>query len=43
MSTRISANARAVLGVLAQKRCHLTAEEIIDSLDGVGTATVYRA
>ena len=43
MSTRISTQARAVLNVLAQKRCHLTAEEILDSLDNIGTATVYRA
>lgn len=43
MNTRISAQARAVLGVLAQRRCHLTAEEILDSLDNIGTATVYRA
>jgi len=43
MSTRISTQARAVLGVLAERRCHLTAEEILDSLDNIGTATVYRA
>ena len=33
MTTRISTQARAVLGVLAERRCHLTAEEILDSLD----------
>lgn len=43
MSTRISTQARAVLGVLAEKRCHLTAEEILENLDNIGTATVYRA
>ena len=43
MSTRISAQDRAVLGVLAHKRCHLTAEEILENLDNIGTATVYRA
>lgn len=43
MNTRISTQARAVLNVLAQKRCHLTAEEILESLDNIGTATVYRA
>lgn len=43
MSTRISTQARAVLSVLAEKRCHLTAEEILESLDNIGTATVYRA
>jgi len=43
MNTRISSHAKAVLQVLADKRCHLTAEEILENLDGVGTATVYRA
>jgi len=43
MSTRISAQAKAVLNVLAEKRCHLTAEEILESMDNIGTATVYRA
>lgn len=43
MSTRISAHARAVLDVLAGRRCHMTAEEILESLDHIGTATVYRA
>ena len=43
MSVRISAHAKTVLGVLADKRCHLTAEEILESVDGIGTATVYRA
>lgn len=32
-----------MLGVLAAKRCHLTADEVFGSLDGIGTATVYRA
>ena len=43
MNGRISAQAKAVLEVLASKRCHLTAEEILDSLSSIGTATVYRA
>ena len=43
MSVRISAQAKAVLNVLAERRCHLTAEEILESLDNIGTATVYRA
>jgi len=43
MSTRISAQAKTVLNVLAERRCHLTAEEILASLDSIGTATVYRA
>ena len=43
MSGRISAQAKTVLEVLASKRCHLTAEEILASLDHIGTATVYRA
>lgn len=43
MNGRISAQAKAVLAVLAEKRCHLTAEEILSSLDNIGTATVYRA
>ena len=43
MNHRISAQAKTVLGVLAQKRCHMTAEEILASLDSIGTATVYRA
>lgn len=43
MNERISAHARTVLNVLAEKRCHLTAEEILASVDGIGTATVYRA
>ena len=32
-----------MLDVLASKRCHLTAEEILESLENIGTATVYRA
>ena len=43
MNTRISTHARAVLKVLQDRRCHLTAEEILASLDSIGTATVYRA
>ena len=43
MSVRISAHAKPVLGVVAEKRCHMTAEEILAGLDGIGTATVYRA
>ena len=43
MNTRISTHARSVLKVLQDKRCHLTAEEVLASLDGIGTATVYRA
>ena len=43
MNERISAHAQTVLGVLAEKRCHLTAEEILAQVQGVGTATVYRA
>lgn len=43
MSARISAHAKTVLNVLAGKRCHLTAEEILESVEGIGTATVYRA
>lgn len=43
MATRISTQARAVLNVLAERRCHLTAEEILESMDNIGTATVYRA
>ena len=43
MNTRISAQARTVLKVLQERRCHLTAEEILESLDSIGTATVYRA
>ena len=43
MNVRISTQAKAVLAVLADKRCHLTAEEILSSLDSIGTATVYRA
>ena len=43
MNVRISTQAKAVLAVLSEKRCHLTAEEILASLDSIGTATVYRA
>lgn len=43
MNGRISTQAKVVLAVLAEKRCHLTAEEILSSVDSIGTATVYRA
>ena len=43
MNTRISSHARAVLKVLQDKRCHLTADEILANLEDIGTATVYRA
>ena len=43
MSERISSQARMVLGVLSGERCHLTADEIMGRLSGVGGATVYRA
>ncbi|MBQ2991965.1 MAG: transcriptional repressor [Clostridia bacterium] len=43
MNTRISAHTKTVLGILANKRCHMTAEEILSSVEGIGTATVYRA
>ena len=43
MNERISAHAKTVLGVLADRRCHLTAEEILASVENIGTATVYRA
>ena len=36
MKARISAQAKMVLGVLSEKRCHLTADEILESLDGIG-------
>ncbi len=43
MRDKISPQASLVLGVLCERRCHLTAEEILSSLDGIGMATVYRA
>lgn len=43
MREQVSAQAQRVLGVLSGERCHLSAEEILGRLDGVGTATVYRA
>ena len=43
MRDKISPQASLVLGVLCERRCHLTAEEILSSLNGIGTATVYRA
>ena len=39
----MSSQAKAVLSILAQTRCHLTAEEILVQADSIGTATVYRA
>lgn len=43
MGERISAHTKTVLGILAAERCHLTAEEILQRAEGMGTATVYRA
>ncbi len=43
MKTGISKQTQLVLNVLAEKRCHLTADEILERLDGIGKATVYRA
>lgn len=43
MKERISSQTATVLGVLSESNCHLTAEEILDRLDGISTATVYRA
>ena len=43
MRDKISPQASLVLGVLCERRCHLTAEESLSSLNGIGTATVYRA
>ena len=43
MKERISPQANMVLSVLAGERCHLTADEILSRLEGVGGATVYRA
>ena len=43
MKAEISAQAQTVLDILAEKRCHLTADGILEGLDGIGTATVYRA
>lgn len=43
MSERMSTHTRTVLNVLSERRCHLTAEEILAQAEGVGTATVYRA
>ena len=43
MKERISPQARMVLGVLSGECCHLTADEILGRLEGVGGATVYRA
>ncbi len=43
MNEKLSAHARTVLDVLASRRCHLTAEEILASTQGISTATIYRA
>ena len=43
MKTGISKQTQLVLDILTEKRCHLTADEILESLDGIGKATVYRA
>lgn len=43
MKERLSPHTRCVLSVLSDSRCHLSAEEIQASLEGIGTATVYRA
>ena len=43
MKERISPQARMVLGVLSGECCHLTADEILGRLEGIGGATVYRA
>lgn len=43
MKARITPQAQMVLGVLSQRRCHLSADEILGNLEGIGTATVYRA
>lgn len=43
MKDKISPQTAMVLSVLSGSRCHLTVEEILDRLDGTGTATVYRA
>ena len=43
MNERLSQQAKLVLGVLSSECCHLTAEEILGRLNGIGGATVYRA
>lgn len=43
MREKMSAQTQMVLNVLASQRCHLTADEILSYLDGIGKATVYRA
>lgn len=43
MSESFSKNARKILNILSENRCHLTAEDIIRQMENVGTATVYRA
>ena len=43
MKERLSPQTKCVLSVLSDSRCHLSAEEIQARLDGIGTATVYRA
>lgn len=42
MAESLSKNARKILSILSEKRCHLTAEDIICQMENVGTATVYR-
>lgn len=43
MNERISPQARQVLAALSGERCHLTADEILGRVNGIGAATVYRA
>ena len=38
MKAKVSAQAQQVLNVLASRRCHLTADEILENLEGIGTA-----
>ena len=42
MKAKVSAQAQQVLNALAARRCHLTADEILENLEGIGTATVAR-
>lgn len=43
MREKMSAQTQMVLGVLSEQSCHLTADEILAHLNGIGMATVYRA
>ncbi len=43
MREKMSAQTQTVLNVLATQRCHLTADEVLSHLTGIGKATVYRA